>query len=86
MYLLLYIQLLIYREAVHADVSGQFMYNTAVNLPHGHSYDNYACKLIMKEQKYLIKHEFAIMQQVELYKYINSAHSSPLLDDTGLLL
>lgn len=37
---------------------------------------------IMKKQKYLIKHEFAIMQQVELYEFVSSVHRSPLLDDT----
>lgn len=42
--------------------------------------------IMKKNPKYLIKHEFAIMQQVELYEFINSVHRSPLLDDTGLLL
>lgn len=50
MYLLLHIQLQIYREAVPADASVQLIY-TAVNLPHGHSYDNHACKLDNEKTK-----------------------------------
>jgi len=41
---------------------------------------------IMKKQKYLMKHEFAIMQQVELYEFINSVHDLPCWSNTGLLL
>lgn len=41
---------------------------------------------ITRKQKYLIKCEFAIMREVELYELINSARRSPLLGDTGSLL
>lgn len=78
-------QLQIYREAVQADASVQFIY-TAVNLPHGQVMTITHASWIMKNQKYLIKHEFAVMHQVELYEFINSVHRSPLLADTGLPL
>lgn len=50
MCLLLDIQLQIYREAVQADASVRFIC-TAVSLPHGHSYDNYACRLDNEKTK-----------------------------------
>lgn len=50
MYLLLHVQVQIYREAVQADASVQFTY-TAVYLPHGHSYYNYTCKLDNEKTK-----------------------------------
>lgn len=50
MFLLLDIQLQIYREAVQADASVRFIC-TAVSLPHGHSYHNYACRLDNEKTK-----------------------------------